>query len=258
MALIWSREVDGKRYEVRGAGRTRRLYTDGVLHSEVNARRTFTGHVWDLLSLPALFRPRGTIDRALVLGVGGGAVLRQLDVLASPTEMVGVELDPVHLGLARRFFGVTPDLARLERAEAGEWVRGYRGPRFDLIVEDLFTEADGEPVRALPASGRWILTLARLLSPDGVLVMNFDSPRTLRRSGFFTHRRVAGRFANAFEVRGPRDENAVGVFLRAPGNGRTLRRRLRVASRGGGGQQGPPPVFRLRALTGAQDQATRD
>ncbi len=75
MAIVWSKKVAETRYEVRSAGSPLRLYTDGVFHSQYNPEQLLTGHVWDLLMLPAFFYPKNTIKRVLVLGVGGGAVV---------------------------------------------------------------------------------------------------------------------------------------------------------------------------------------
>lgn len=75
MAVLWEKHVDGVRYQVRAAGRTRRFYTDGVFHSQYNPLNPVTGHVWDLLMIPAFFYATGSVGRVLVLGVGGGAVI---------------------------------------------------------------------------------------------------------------------------------------------------------------------------------------
>lgn len=226
MAVMWCETIDGVRYEVRSAGHTRRLYTNGVFHSQLNLRRVVTGGVWDLLTLPALMPPPGTIRRALVLGVGGGAVLHQLLHFLAPDAMVGVELNPVHLRLARRFFGLHDRRLKLVEADARRWLEAYRGPRFDLIVDDVFGEQAGEPVRAVAADRRWFEALLRHLSPEGVLTMNFVSPTELRHSAFFSNARIRNRFTSGFELVHPLNENAIGAFLRGSGDNRTLRRRL--------------------------------
>lgn len=226
MAILWANTIGGVRYEVRSAGHTRRLYTDGVFHSQFNLRRPVTGGIWDLLMLPALLLPPGAGRRALVLGVGGGAVLRQLLHFTAPEAVVGVELNPVHLRLARRFFGLRDSRLELIQAEAAAWAQAYRGPRFDLIVDDLFGEAAGEPVRAVPADSGWFRTLLSRLSPQGVLVVNFISRADLRRCAFFTDARIRARFTSAYELSHPLHENAIGAFLRCPGDSRLLRRRL--------------------------------
>ena len=86
--------------------------------------------------LPAYFRPVDTIRRVLVLGVGGGAVIRLLHHCMQPPEIVGIESDPVHIYIARRFFGVTSQMADLVEADAVGWLRDYTGPKFDLIIDD--------------------------------------------------------------------------------------------------------------------------
>ena len=59
MALIWKTELQGGHYEGRRAGRTLRLYANGVQHSEFHPKRLVTGSVWDLLWLPALLSEQG-------------------------------------------------------------------------------------------------------------------------------------------------------------------------------------------------------
>lgn len=68
MSLIWSKNVSGVQYEVRSAGSSKRLYTNGVFHSQYNPVQKITGHVWDLLMIPAFFYPQNTIKKVLVLG----------------------------------------------------------------------------------------------------------------------------------------------------------------------------------------------
>ena len=72
MALLWEKRAGGVCYQVRTAGNTVRLYTNGVLHTQYNPTRLLTGSVWDLLLLGALFVPRERMRRVLLLGVGGG------------------------------------------------------------------------------------------------------------------------------------------------------------------------------------------
>ncbi len=225
MAILWKRHIHGKCYEVRSAGRTRRLYTNGVFHSQFNPRQPVTGSVWDLLSLPAFF-PGHAPKRVLVLGVGGGAVIRQLQHFLAPQLIVGIELDRVHLDLARRFFGLEQPHIKLYEADAEHWVRRYRGPRFDLIIDDVFGDEDGEPLRAIPAKTHWFNALLARLNPAGALVMNFPSRQELHESAYFTNRALRRRFASAFQLSAPLYENAVGAFMRRHTDTQALRRAL--------------------------------
>ncbi|RMG29137.1 MAG: methyltransferase domain-containing protein [Gammaproteobacteria bacterium] len=249
MALLWSLTRDGVHYEVRGAGRTRRLYTDGVFHSQYHPQRPVTGGVWDLLFLPVFMLPDPRRARCLVLGVGGGAVLRLLARHAGTPALTGVELDPVHLQVARRFFGV--EAARLVRADARDYVRTARPGRWDLVVDDLFAGHAGDPVRSVRADAGWCRALARLLGPEGVLVMNFGSEAELHACGCIQAPALQRRFPSAFRLTLPGYENAVGVFCRRSLTPRRLRARLaavpslRLGRRGG-------LHYRIRTLWQAQ------
>lgn len=228
MAVLWRRQVGADLYEVRTAGETRRLYSNGVFHSQYNPRHPVTGNVWDLLLLPAFLVPPGEVRRVLVLGVGGGAVIRQLRHFLRPERIVGVELNPVHLQVARRFFDVRGADVELVRADARRWLRDYRGPKFDLIIEDLFGEADGEPVRAIEADVQWMRSLCGALAKQGVLVMNFPSLRELRTAAALRTQVKSMHFPSVLRFSTPQNENAVGAFLpESPARG-ALPRRLRA------------------------------
>ena len=147
MAILFEQTRNGRCYQVRSAGRTRRLYTDGVFHSQYNPGHGVTGSVWDLLFLPSQFYEPGQLKRVLVLGVGGGAVIHMLNRYVAPDAIVGVELSELHLQLARRYFGLDYANVQLLQADAVRWMLEYEGPPFDLIIDDLYFEEGGEPQR---------------------------------------------------------------------------------------------------------------
>lgn len=210
MAVVFSRTHGGKLYEVRTAGRARRLYTDGVFHSQYNPARPFTGGLWDLLSLPALCLARASAVEVLILGVGGGAVIRQLQHLLEQPVITGIDIDELHLEISRRWFGV--EHARLIRADAIEWVASntlVNGGRYDLIIDDLFTESNGEPVRVQPQSRCWADSLFSMLAPDGVIVVNDFGLQKHRTGGFRQHRRTRSTWV----LRHPQYENGIAMHL---------------------------------------------
>ncbi|MBI3560948.1 MAG: oxidoreductase [Gammaproteobacteria bacterium] len=214
MAVVWRRQDADTTYEVRGAGRTRRLYRNGVFHSQWHPRRFLTTNVWDLLSLPSLFLPPEKIQRILVLGVGGGAVLRQLGWLYPKAQQLGVEWDATHLYVARKFFGLRAAKVKLIHAEAISWLQQYRGPKFDLIIEDLFTDHQGQPVRVKDADRLWFAQLNRHLQSHGLLIVNFISTRELRRCAYFHSAATQKKFQAAYGFTTRLYENEIGVFAR--------------------------------------------
>ena len=226
MGIVWQKRSGVDLYEVRSAGNSLRLYRNGVLHTQYNPRYPVGGNLWDLFLIPAFFYEPVAIRRVLVLGVGGGAVIRLLNRFVRPEEMIGVELNPLHISIARRFFGIGRRQARLVHADAMKWVRDYRGPAFDMIVDDVFGEESGEPKRAVTADRHWCSRLRSLLSPRGVLVMNFATRAELESCACIHDPDVRKQFGSAFRLNKPQYENSIAAFLTGTSTSRQLRRNL--------------------------------
>lgn len=227
MAILWQKTIDNRHYEIRSAGRTRRLYTNGVCHSEFNPGQVFSGSIWDLLILPVWFYRSREIQRVLVLGVGGGSNLLQVERLLEPDVIVGVECDPVHLQLARRFFNIENSRCRIFEADACHWLDEYQGEPFDLIIDDLFMDSGREPVRAVKVDRDWSRCLTRHLTKEGLLTINFASADELTRSAIVRQARFQHRFPSMFRMTTPLLDNNVGVFVGREVSSRRLRERLR-------------------------------
>jgi spermidine synthase len=248
MAILWRKNLNGTCYEVRTAGKTRRLYTDGVFHSQYHPTRATTGGIWDLLMLPAFFYPLKKIQRVLVLGVGGGAVIRQLHRYIEPAEIVGVELNPVHLEVAKRFFGVDKSMAQLHQADALQWVKDYDGPKFDMIIEDLFGEEEGEPVRAVAADINWCHSLGKMLNREGMLVMNFIDMPEMRHSECLSRQNLSRNFKSAFQFTLPLYENVIVALLKSEADSRTLHKQLSKITELDAAQKSAAMNFRVRRM----------
>ena len=248
MAILWSKTLNGTHYQVRTAGRSRRLYTDGVFHSQYHPKRAYAGGVWDLLMLPALFYAPQKIQRVLVLGVGGGAVIHQLKRHIKPRCIVGVELNPVHLYVAKHFFAVDKNVAQLHQADAITWLKNYQGPPFDMIIEDLFGEKDGEPVRAIAPEAPWFRLLARNLTAHGLLVMNFLDKESLRECAWFHHAASRKKFKHAFMFTLKLYDNAVAAYLKVAPDSEGLRESVLQQPGLGSAVKSDKLQYRMRVL----------
>lgn len=213
MAVIWQHTAAGRRYEIRRAGRSIRLYTNGVLHTQYHPERLFGGGVWDLLGLPVLWHDAPRVANILLLGLGGGAVVRQLHELVAWERFVAIEHNPVHVAIARRFFGLDRIPAELVEGEAGQWIAGYRGRGFDLVIDDLFSDSDSRARRSQPVSRDWYRRLCGLLAEHGTLVINFADRRELRH-GIQQLPALRRDFRRAYQFTLPAYGNAVAVLLR--------------------------------------------
>ena len=97
MSLLWEQSCNDTHYSVRSSGGSIRLYTNRVFHSQWNPRQPFAGGIWDCLSLPVLHRAAIGMRRVLLLGVGGGAVIRQLQQIYRYEAITAVELSLIHI-----------------------------------------------------------------------------------------------------------------------------------------------------------------
>ncbi len=128
-----------------------------------------------------LMLPPGCPRRALLLGLGGGAVATLLARRCPGVAITGVERDPGVIAIGRESFGLDA-LPRLtiEEADAFAWMEARAGDpqlpgdsepgeRYDLICVDLF-EAGRLAMGTLTT--RFLRQVAALLTPGGVATIN--------------------------------------------------------------------------------------
>lgn len=223
MAIVWEHTEGGDKYEVRSAGTSMRLYTNGVFHSQYSPRHLFTGAVWDLLTVPALFAGRD-IDRVLLLGVGGGTAIHQLNHLVSPGEIVGVELIGTHLEIARRFFGINYDNVKLHHDDAIRWLKENQ-ERYDVVIDDVFIDGIDDPLRPAETNEDWYRPLADHVTEDGVLIQNQISPEVAREQVRLNESLLKSEFRSAILFRVPTFENCIVTLYRDTVNVRSGRPR---------------------------------
>ena len=216
MAVVWSQRTGENLHEVRTAGKSVRLYTNGVFHSQWNPNRLLTRSVWDSLMISAFFVAPSALRRVLILGVGGGVVIKQFNELFPTVDIVGVELDPMHIKIAKKWFEIGKSDATLIQADARDWLYNYDGPKFDLIIDDLFGDTDGEVARAVAVDKDWAEHLCKHVSAEGVLTVNFIGKPELRNSALYKHKQFKSRYC----FTPPFCDNAVSVFTK---NGTTIR-----------------------------------
>jgi len=224
MTVLWECRREGTHYSVRQSGASIRLYSNRVFHSQWNSNKPFSGGVWDCLSLPAFYLPEDSIKRVLLLGLGGGAVVRQLQIMTNFDQLNAIEIDQQHIDIARRWFGVNDDRVTLIQHDAIAWLYSYAGPPFDLIIDDLFGhEEEGNPIRACALTSSWTDLLHSNLNHEGVLVMNCVNSKELKQgvpaladSGF--------RYGYRWTL--PAYENAIAVLSKVPVHARDWSRNL--------------------------------
>lgn len=221
MAVIWQKQTASEHYEVRTAGNSVRLYTNGIFHSQWNSQRPLAGHLWDLLFLPSLFHKSApNIDSCLILGVGGGAVINLLNTFLSVKKITAVDLDPVHLKIALKYFLTKTDNVDLVEAEAREYINRKENQKVDFLVDDIFCGAESDksdPIRPITVDVEWLTLLSRRLKKDGVLAINFEGVMQMKKALKPSRLKKAG-FQSMAYFQHPRYENIIAVCFKAGRN----------------------------------------
>ena len=164
------RETPHNTIMVREDAREIRLHLNVLWASQSRLRKDGgpTGLYYDLFTAaPAL--TEGT--RVLVLGLAGGAVPREILAAWPGADVLGVELDPAVVEVARERFGLDPRV-RVAVEDARRHVE-TSAEQHDVIVVDLYSTA---VIPFFTATREFFAALERRLAPGGVVMMNVASP----------------------------------------------------------------------------------
>ena len=201
---IWAGESAYGYIEVIDRGNLRFLAYDDALGWESVADKTgpLTGLYFDYYArLPRyLGRPA---HKVLVLGLGGGVIANQLHGAYPELSVTGVEIDPLVIDVARRFFKLNPQ-TRVVNQDGRIFVRLDRGS-YDIVVVDAYARQIYIPFHL--ATQQFFRQVKARLAADGLLAMNVTSVQTdstLMRALRATLHTV---FAHVYTMRIPRSYN---------------------------------------------------
>ena len=156
---------------MRVRGGVRELYVDGTFASRYEPGEVATGPVWDALAAAIAALPQERRRSVLLLGMGGGSAARVVRALAPRSRIVGVEIDPIVVRLARRWFDLDALGIEVVLEDARAYLERSRR-RFDAVLEDVFVGTGRDAVKPdwLPEPG--LARAARRLAPGGILASN--------------------------------------------------------------------------------------
>lgn len=162
--------------------------------------------------------------RFLFVGLGGGAMPMYARSVLPDARIEAVELDPMIVDVARRYFGLRPDSRLVVHTGDGRaFIESAPPASYDLIVLDAFS--DDEVPFAL-TTREFLEAVGASLAPGGVVVSNLWSAGREYRSMLATYRAVFPE-VHLLRVRG----RAQRILVAAPGEGRLGRSTLVAASR---------------------------
>ena len=134
----------------------------------------------------------------LVLGVGGGTVIKELINNYPRMNIVGVEIDPLMIEISLKHFGLE-SLQNIEivTRDAVDFVSYEKGKKYDLIIVDLYLGLFNPPsVR----SESFLKNLKRIIKSNGVVLYNSHYQK-IRHGEYENFTNLAGRiFSQTQEV----------------------------------------------------------
>jgi len=163
------RETPHNTIWVREDAREVRLHLNLLWATQSRLRKDggATGLYYDYFAaVPLLAEGR----RTLILGLAGGAAATTIQRVWPEADILGVELDPAVVEVARDHFGLRN--VRVEVADARRFVETSAGVH-DLIIVDLY---NGATIPFFTATREFFTAVERRLAPGGAVVMNVAAP----------------------------------------------------------------------------------
>lgn len=159
--------------------------------------------------------------RALVVGVGGGALPMFLRAVLPGAHIDAVDVHPEVLEVARRYFGLREDAALHTHVADGRSFIETPGPAYDVILLDAYG------ARSIPrhlVTAEFLRAVLARLAPGGAVVSNvWTAPNPLFPAMFRTYQACFARLYT-YDVA----ETANRIIVGLPPGGRLSRRALKA------------------------------
>ena len=170
------RETPHNTIIVREDEREIRLHLNVLWATQSRLRKdgTPTGLYYDLFpAAPALTgNPASGGKRVLVLGLAGGAAAKGILEAWPGADVLGVELDPAVVEVARSHFGLRPEV-RVAVDDARRHVETST-EQHDVVIVDLYSTAI---IPFFTATREFFEAVERRVAPGGIMLMNVASPQ---------------------------------------------------------------------------------
>lgn len=125
--------------------------------------------LWDT-ALKKIHNSSFIIHNSLVLGVGGGTVIKSLNKYFPNAKITAIEIDPLMIKLAKKYFNLDHSKnLRIIIQDAINWVLKNKQKKFDLILVDLYI---GKDIPRELESDYFLKALKRILNKKGITIIN--------------------------------------------------------------------------------------
>ena len=201
---------------MRNGSRVEPSLNDGhATHSIYDPTRQLTGGPWDYFMVAPLFNPlesAARIDNAMLIGLAGGTVSKQLTAAYGPIPIDGVEIDPEIVEVGRTYFAMNePNLNVI--VGDGRYVLRTSDKTYDLIGVDAYKQ----PYIPFQLTSReFFAEMSAHLTPDGVAVINVGRTETDYRLVDAISSTMKDVFPNVYVIDTARYSNSIVVATNSP------------------------------------------
>ena len=109
----------------------------------------------------------------LVIGVGGGSVIRQLHKAYPLAHIIAVDIDKTIIDIAKTYFQIpSEDYCKFIVSDARTYIAGANNGKFDLIIIDIYI---GNDVPQFVSEKAFLRNVSLKLKPKGRFLMNYFS-----------------------------------------------------------------------------------
>jgi predicted membrane-bound spermidine synthase len=184
-------------------------------HSIYDPTQLLTRGPWDYFMVAPLFNPLSgpaQIDSALLIGLAGGTVSKQLTAAYGPIPIDGVEIDAEIARVGRDYFAMTePNLNVI--IEDGRYVLKTSNEQYDLIGVDAYKQ----PYIPFQLTTReFFEEVSDRLTPDGVAVINVGRTDTDYRLVDVIASTMRDVFPNVYVIDTERYANSIVIATNSP------------------------------------------
>ncbi|NLC58170.1 MAG: fused MFS/spermidine synthase [Armatimonadetes bacterium] len=172
-AVVFERDSSYHHIVVRDEDGMRTLYFDNAPQSRMEIKDPIAGafEYTDFLHAAFLFRPQ--LQDVLMLGLGGGSVPKRFLADYPQVRMDVVDVDPVVIDVAKRYFAVKPGpRLNLIHQDARAYVKRCK-KKYDYILLDAYTRSRyGSSIPPHLTTREFFQQVSAILKPGGMVGYN--------------------------------------------------------------------------------------
>lgn len=186
-----------------------------AIHSIYDPDQLMTGGPWDYFLTGPLFVPQdgaAAIENALLIGLAGGTVSKQITAGYGPVPIDGVELDPVIVDVGRKYFAMTEPNLNVIVAD-GRYVLRTTEKTYDLIGVDAYRQPY---IPFQLTTQEFFQEVADALTDEGVAVMNVGRTDTDYRLVDVISSTMKSVFPNVYVIDTARYDNSIVIATKSP------------------------------------------